>query len=71
MTKYDCTKFHVKSRFLSGFRQAGREGALCALPRGMIRQKYPGAARVNYQKFGYFQCYGKISYMIYLPFSSA
>ena len=49
MTKYDCAKFHVKSRFLSGFRQKGEGGswALCAPPRGMIRQKYPGAVRVK------------------------
>ena len=33
----------VKNIFLSEFTQ----GALCASPRGMIRQKYPRADRVN------------------------
>ena len=43
--KYDCAKVHVKSIFLSGFTQGE---TLCAPPRGMIRQKYLGADRVNH-----------------------
>ena len=50
ITKYDCSKFHVKSIFLSGFMQRGRGRGGHYVPpssRGMIRQKYPGANRVN------------------------
>ena len=45
-------KFHVKSIFLSGFMQG--EHYMPPLPRGMIRQKCPGADRVKKIKTKHF-----------------
>ena len=45
LRKYEWAKFHVNSNFLSGFRQVGRT---MSPPRGMIRQKNPGADSVKY-----------------------
>ena len=46
ITMYNCAKFHVKSIFLSGFMQGS---TLCPPPpRGMIRQRYPRADRVEH-----------------------
>ena len=51
ITKYDCAKFHVKSISYQDLHKrkgggGGGGGAMCP-PRGMIRQKYPGADRVQ------------------------
>ena len=43
--KYDCAEFYVKSIFLSGFMLW--TGGTMYTPRGMIRQKHPGADRVK------------------------
>ena len=64
IAKYDCAKFHVKSIFLSGFMQGG---TMCS-PRGMIRQKYPRADKVNnFLKIDFLHI-GSITFFVYTLF---
>ena len=64
LSKYDCAKFPVKSMLLSGFRQ----GALCAPPWGMMREKYPGTAKVKgVLSYKDSRCNSSFNFMLEVP----